>query len=88
MLTLLLQRARTLSQQGEELFATPDFSRFLKNTFSLIDFKMQSDLLGSFNGLDDNDVWASVKGWTVHKDPVLPAPETQILHSSYKTKPF
>ncbi|TDE13309.1 HD domain-containing protein [Dyadobacter psychrotolerans] len=71
MLTLLLQRARTLSQQGEELFATPDFSRFLKNTFSLIDFKVQSDLLGSFNGLDDNDVWASVKGWTVHKDPVL-----------------
>jgi len=71
MLTQLLHRARVLSQNGAELFATPDFSRFLKNTFSLADFQTQADLLASFSGLDDNDVWASVKGWTTHADPVV-----------------
>jgi HD superfamily phosphohydrolase len=71
MLTQVLHRARELSEAGDELFATPDFARFLKNRFSLFDFEMQPDLLKSFNGLDDNDVWASVKGWTTHKDPVL-----------------
>ncbi|WP_439581013.1 HD domain-containing protein [Dyadobacter bucti] len=71
MLTRILQRARELSENGEELFATPDFSRFLRNTFFLHDFEIYPDLLESFNGLDDNDVWASVKGWTKHSDPVL-----------------
>ena len=71
MLTQILRRARELSENGEILFATPDFSRFLKNTFSLKDFELQHDLLESFNGLDDNDVWASVKGWVFHPDPVL-----------------
>ena len=71
MLTQILYRARELSKNGEELFATPDFSRFLKNSFSLIDFELQPELLKSFNGLDDNDVWASVKGWTTHNDQVL-----------------
>src|SRR5690606_19264474 len=71
MLTRILQRARELSENGEELFATHDFSRFLRNNFSLRDFEIFPDLLESFNGLDDNDVWASVKGWTKHKDPVL-----------------
>lgn len=71
MLTQILKRARVLSAAGENLFATPDFSVFLKNEFSLSDFKSAPDLLDSFNNLDDNDVWASVKGWVRHPDPVL-----------------
>jgi len=79
MLTQVLYRARELSAAGEELFATPDFSRFLKNRFSLVDFEVQDDLLGAFNGLDDNDVWASIKGWTRHSDPVLSTLSSMIL---------
>jgi HD superfamily phosphohydrolase len=71
MLTEILFRARELAETGEELFATPDFSKFLKTKFVLKDFDSQPDLLRSFNGLDDNDVWASVKGWKSHPDPVL-----------------
>ena len=71
MLTQILQRARELSENGATLFATPDFARFLHNNFSLEDFDIHQDLLESFNGLDDNDVWASVKGWRTHPDPVL-----------------
>jgi HD superfamily phosphohydrolase len=71
MLTQILRRARELSVAGEKLFATPDFARFLQNQYSLADFDTQPDLLRAFNGLDDNDVWASVKGWKSHPDPVL-----------------
>ncbi|MHA4738209.1 HD domain-containing protein [Dyadobacter sp. MSC1_007] len=71
MLTQILYRARELTAAGEQLFATPDFLRFLTNRFTLADFDSQPDLLESFNGLDDNDVWASVKGWKTHSDPVL-----------------
>ncbi|WP_159468306.1 HD domain-containing protein [Dyadobacter sp. 3J3] len=71
MLTEILRRARELSAQGENLFATTDFSRFLHNNFTLADFEENVDLLESFNNLDDNDVWASVKGWAKNPDEVL-----------------
>ncbi|SDE29787.1 hypothetical protein SAMN04487996_104289 [Dyadobacter soli] len=71
MLTQIMHRARELAAAGEHLFATPDFALFLNNRFTLEDFYNQPDLLTAFNGLDDNDVWASVKGWKTHKDPVL-----------------
>ncbi|MCE7061502.1 HD domain-containing protein [Dyadobacter sp. CY343] len=71
MLTQILFRARELVQSGEKLFATPDFERFLHNEFKLEDFDTLPDLMEAFNGLDDNDVWASVKGWKTHQDPVL-----------------
>lgn len=71
MLTQVLYRARELSKNGEVLFATPDFSRFLMNNFTLKDFETHHDLLRSFTGLDDHDVWAAVKGWVNHSDPVL-----------------
>ncbi len=71
MLTQIMHRARELAAAGEQLFATPDFARFLYNRFTLADFDNEPDLLAAFNGLDDNDVWASVKGWKTHSDPVL-----------------
>lgn len=71
MMTEVLRRARQLTAQGEKLFATDDFSLFLNNEFKLSDFEQRQDLLESFNNLDDNDVWASVKVWTKHKDVVL-----------------
>ena len=71
MLTQLLHRARELAGQGDTLFATPDFSIFLHNKFTLEDFIRNPALLGSFNRLDDHDVWASVKGWSAHEDFVL-----------------
>jgi HD superfamily phosphohydrolase len=71
MLTQLLNRARELCEQGEKLFATPDFSLFLNTKFSLQDFARRPELLQSFNGLDDHDVWAAVKVWTGHNDFIL-----------------
>ncbi|MCF0073481.1 HD domain-containing protein [Dyadobacter sp. CY261] len=71
MLTQIMHRARELAAAGDQLFATPDFARFLYHRVALSDFYGEPDLLEAFNGLDDNDVWASVKGWKTHRDPVL-----------------
>jgi HD superfamily phosphohydrolase len=79
MLTQVLNRARELSAGGEILFATPDFQRFLQNQFSLRDFETEPNLLMAFNGLDDNDIWASVKGWAKHQDPVLSTLSSMLL---------
>ncbi|NIJ53587.1 HD domain-containing protein [Dyadobacter arcticus] len=79
MLTQILHRARELTLSGHELFATPAFTLFLHTKFTLTDFDNQPDLLQSFNALDDNDVWASVKGWASHSDPVLASLCTMLL---------
>ncbi|WP_439556665.1 HD domain-containing protein [Dyadobacter sp.] len=71
MLTVILHRARELVANGAKLFATPDFEQFLHNRFTIEDFDSKAGLTQAFNGLDDNDVWASVKGWKTHEDLVL-----------------
>jgi HD superfamily phosphohydrolase len=79
MLTQLLHRARELSEQGENLFATPDFFLFLNTKFTLQDFNERPGLLQAFNGLDDHDVWAAVKVWTQHPDFVLSSLSRMLL---------
>ncbi|PWJ60516.1 hypothetical protein CLV98_101701 [Dyadobacter jejuensis] len=71
MLTQIMHRARLLSREGVTLFATPAFTKFLKEEYSLEGFQENKELLEAFNDLDDNDVWASVKAWTAHDDFVL-----------------
>ena len=71
LLVNILKRAKELSLNGEELFATPALSLFLKNNFSKKDFVSKPELLQQFVLLDDYDIMASVKVWTSHKDVVL-----------------
>jgi len=71
LLVNVLKRAKELSLNGEELFATPALSLFLKNNFSKKDFINKPELLQQFVLLDDYDIMASVKVWTNHKDVVL-----------------
>jgi HD superfamily phosphohydrolase len=71
LLVNILKRAKELSLNGEELFATPALSLFLKNNFSKKDFINKHELLQQFVLLDDYDIMASVKVWTNHKDVVL-----------------
>lgn len=71
MLTRLLERARWLAANGEDLFMTPALSVFLKNDLNGRDFSADPGLLKTFAALDDYDVFASVKVWTTHPDPIL-----------------
>ena len=67
----ILKRAKELSEKGEELFATPALSVFLKRNVTRVDFENEPELLSRFAELDDFDVLTSVKVWKHHSDFVL-----------------
>lgn len=71
LLVNILKRAKELALGGEDLFATPALSLFLKNNFSKKEFINNPELLQQFVLLDDCDITASVKVWMNHKDVVL-----------------
>ncbi len=72
----VLVRAREIAMKGTEIFATPVLKVFLKEQVTLDDFIHNRTLCGRkaldlFAGLDDNDIFASIKEWQEHPDPVL-----------------
>lgn len=69
MLIQIIQRARDLIVQGEKVFSTPAFSKFLENNVSLHQFTDES--LEAFTQLDDYDIWACIKMWQNHPDKIL-----------------
>lgn len=71
LLVNILKRAKELSLKGEDLFASPALSLFLKNNFNKKDFYSNPELLYQFTLLDDYDIMGSVKVWTSHPDKVL-----------------
>ncbi len=71
LLVHILKRAKELSSQGKELFATPALQLFLKNNFTKKDFESNPQLLNWFSKLDDNDVVASIKVWSECDDVIL-----------------
>jgi len=71
MLIHILNRAKELSEDGVELFGSPPLQFFLKNKFSVQDFELRNEVLDNFAFLDDFDIYASIKVWALHADPVL-----------------
>ncbi len=72
----VLTRARELSLQGADIFATPVLKAFLTRQITLDDFVNNRIIAGRpaldlFTGLDDNDIIASVKEWQENEDTVL-----------------
>lgn len=67
----ILKRAKAISSDGTELFATPSLKLFLKNNYSQTDFKKNKELIHQFSKLDDNDVMASIKVWSESNDLIL-----------------
>lgn len=67
----ILKRAKEISLLGAELFASPDFSTFLKQNLSLVDFQSNSKYLNAFSQLDDHDIYSAIKVWQSHEDLIL-----------------
>lgn len=72
----VLSRARELANEGTEIFATPVLKIFLGRMILLEDFIQNKIIAGRtaldlFATLDDNDIFASVKEWQEHSDPIL-----------------
>ena len=71
MLVKILERAKELSHEGRNLFASPCFSYFLKNSISMEDFKNNPLNIERFTKLDDNDIFTSIKVWVNDEDLIL-----------------
>lgn len=83
----ILRRAKELAKQHEELFCTPALREFLYNRHTKESFIKNPELLDIFAELDDNDIMASVKVWTKHKDKVLSSLCNNMVNRTlYKTK--
>ncbi|HNR20393.1 MAG TPA: HD domain-containing protein [Bacteroidia bacterium] len=67
----VLKRAKHLVQNGEKLFATPALNIFLKENFTKLSFRKNSNLLTDYASLDDYDVFTSIKVWSKHDDFIL-----------------
>jgi len=71
MLVKILERAKELSGEGRNLFASPCFSYFLKNSISKEEFKNDPRNIERFTKLDDNDIFTSIKVWVNDEDIIL-----------------
>ncbi|WP_345954128.1 HD domain-containing protein [Mucilaginibacter sp. PAMB04168] len=71
MLGKILQRARLLSLQGQQLFCTPALNHFLQKSITKEQFIHEDHHIETFTCLDDTDIMAAVKVWIGHADKVL-----------------
>ncbi len=71
MLISIIERAKRLTQKGNELFATDSLKLFLATEFKKEDFSKESEALHAFLELDDYDLWGAIKVWSKHSDTVL-----------------
>lgn len=71
LLVKILERARELAQNNEELFATPALKHFLYNNLNEDFFLNEKENLHYFSVLDDHDVMSSIKVWQQHQDFIL-----------------
>lgn len=69
-LVKILERAKVLALNGNELFAAPNLQYFLYNVIKLKDFN-NPKVLNNFAYLDDSDIALPVKVWQDHSDKVL-----------------
>ncbi len=67
----VLRRARELAFSDVPLFTTPALHPFLYHETRLSDVIADKNWLERFASLDDVDIFASVKVWAGHPDPIL-----------------
>lgn len=71
LLVKILDRARYLALAGTEIFASPALKHFLQQNISEEAFFADPQHLAQFIGLDDQDIFTSIKVWASHSDPIL-----------------
>lgn len=67
----MLRRAKALTRQGEELFASPALSYFLHNDVDAQWFNSHEEALRMYEELDDSDIWSAMKAWRHSSDRIL-----------------
>ena len=66
-----LLRAKTLTMQGRNLFASPSLQYFLEHDATRELFDNDPMALRHYERLDDNDLWTALKVWSDDDDKIL-----------------
>lgn len=74
-----LRRAKWLTWQGEQLFASPSLRYFLEHDIDAAWFERQPEALQMYAELDDSDIWSALKAWKHAADPILRLLATDLL---------
>ena len=87
LLTNILQRAKELIQNGENLWATPELLFFLKNTVTEKD--LNPTVMQQFLLLSDADIQIAIKQWMKSDDKTLAELSNMLINRNlYKVKVF
>lgn len=82
-----LKRAKQVSLEGVELFASPALAYFLKNNITREDFETNTVVLDTFAQLDDYDIMGAIKVWQNCEDKILADLSRRIINRKlYKVK--
>lgn len=82
-----LKRAKHVSLEGLDLFASPALSYFLKNNITRNDFETNPMVLDTFAQLDDYDIMGAIKVWQNCEDKILADLSKRIINRKlYKVK--
>lgn len=71
MLIHALRRAKFLAKKGENVFASPALTFFMKQDITEDDFHQRKEVLENFAQLDDYDIWSAIKVWQSHPDIII-----------------
>ena len=74
-----LLRAKDLTRQGIDVFASPALKYFLENEVDADWFATHSEALKMYEDLDDSDIWSAMKAWKYHDDGILSKLATDML---------
>lgn len=78
----ILKRAKELTLQGGDVFASTALKTFLSKEVTLTDFKENTEYLELFSRLDDYDIMASLKEWCYHNDRILSTLSKNLVNRS------
>lgn len=78
----ILKRAKELTLQGVDVFASTALKTFLSKEVTLADFKNNTEYLELFSRLDDYDIMASLKEWCFHSDMILSTLSKNLVNRS------
>ncbi|MBR6275422.1 MAG: HD domain-containing protein [Prevotella sp.] len=66
-----LLRAKDLTREGIDVFASPALHYFLSNDVDRTWFVTHDEALKMYEDLDDSDIWSAMKAWKYHDDKIL-----------------
>ena len=67
----MLLRAKQLTHEGHEVFASPALAYFLRNEVDTLWFQEHPEALQMYEELDDSDIWSAMKAWRHSPDRIL-----------------